>query len=212
MTDDLRFDEASWEERYRASANIWSGHPNAALVAAVADLEPGRALDAGCGEGGDALWLAGRGWRVTDMDSSTTALERGRQRALEQGDEVDGRISWTHTDLTAWAPGEERFDLMSAMFVHLAGETMTSLIGRLAQVVAPGGALVVAGHDPSDEHLAAHRPSVPGMFFSAEEIAATLDAGCWDVVSAGSRLRPPGGHEPTDLPVHDTVLVARRRV
>jgi 2-polyprenyl-3-methyl-5-hydroxy-6-metoxy-1,4-benzoquinol methylase len=211
MTDDLRFDEASWEERYRASANIWSGHPNAALVDAVADLGPGTALDAGCGEGGDAIWLAGRGWRVTAMDFSTTALERGRQRALAQGEEVDGRIAWAHTDLTAWMPGEERFDLVSAMFVHLAGETMTSLIGRLAQVVAPGGTMVVAGHDPANEHMAAHRPSVPGMFFSAEEIAATLDAGSWDVVSAGSRPRPPGGHEPTDLPVHDTVLVARRR-
>jgi 2-polyprenyl-3-methyl-5-hydroxy-6-metoxy-1,4-benzoquinol methylase len=211
MTDDLRFDEASWEERYRASANIWSGHPNAALVAAVADLAPGTALDAGCGEGGDAIWLAGRGWRVTAMDFSTTALERARQRALAQGDEVDGRIAWRHTDLTSWVPGEERFDLVSAMFVHLAGETMTSLIERLAEVVAPGGTLLVAGHDPSDEHMAAHRPSVPGMFFSAEEVAATLDAASWDVVSAGSRPRPPGGHEPTDLPVHDTVLVARRR-
>ena len=211
MTDDLRFDEESWEERYRARPEIWSGHANAALVASVAGLAPGTALDAGCGEGGDALWLAGRGWEVTALDFSTTALERGRQRALAQGADVAARITWTPADLTAWAPGEERFDLVSAMFVHLAGETMTSLFARLAEAVAPGGTLVFAGHDPADEHMAAHRPSVPGMFFSAEEVAARLDPTSWDVQMAGSRPRPPGGHEPTDLPVHDTVLVARRR-
>src|SRR3712207_3093799 len=136
------------------------------------------------------------------MDFSTTALERGRQRALAQGDEVDGRITWRHTDLTAWVPGEERFDLVSAMFVHLAGETMTTLVPRLAEAVAPGGTLLVAGHDPGDEHLAAHRPDVPGMFFTAAEVAASLDDAAWDVLVAASRPRPPGGHEPTDLPVH----------
>ncbi|UOY03160.1 class I SAM-dependent methyltransferase [Blastococcus sp. PRF04-17] len=202
------FDEQSWEERYRAHPRMWSGRPNAALVAPVEDLPPGTALDAGCGEGGDALWLAGRGWRVTAMDFATAALERGRERAAALG--VADRITWTHADLTRWTPGDDRYDLVSAMFVHLPGASMTSLVPRLADAVAPGGTLVVAGHDRSDEHLAAHRPDVPGMFFTADELAALLDASSWDVV-AESRPRPPGGHEPTDLPVHDVVVVARRR-
>jgi 2-polyprenyl-3-methyl-5-hydroxy-6-metoxy-1,4-benzoquinol methylase len=203
------FDQQSWEERYRAHEKVWSGRPNAALVAPVEDLPPRTALDVGCGEGGDALWLAGRGWQVTALDFATTALDRGRERAADLG--VADRVTWTHADLTRWAPGEERFDLVTAMFVHLPGESMTSLVPRLAEAVAPGGTLIVAGHDPADEHLAAHRPDIPGMFFTAAELAALLDAEAWDVLAAESRPRPPGGHEPTELPVHDVVVVARRR-
>jgi 2-polyprenyl-3-methyl-5-hydroxy-6-metoxy-1,4-benzoquinol methylase len=203
------FDQQSWEERYQAHPKIWSGRPNAALVAPVEHLLPGTALDVGCGEGGDALWLAGRGWQVTALDFATTALERGRERASELG--IADRITWTHADLTRWAPEDERFDLVTAMFVHLPGESMTTLVPRLAEAVAPGGTLVLAGHDPHDEHMAAHRPDVPGMFFTAAELVALLDTDAWDVVAAESRPRAPGGHEPTDRPVNDVVVVVRRK-
>jgi ubiquinone/menaquinone biosynthesis C-methylase UbiE len=72
------FDEAYWEERYRSATTVWSGEPNRQLVAEAADLPPGTALDAASGEGGDAVWLARRGWRVTAVDFAATALARGR--------------------------------------------------------------------------------------------------------------------------------------
>ncbi len=95
------FDEAFREDLYRARSAIWSGKPNAQLVAEVSDLPAGTALDVGCGEGADALWLATRGWQVTAVDISTTAIERARSHALRVGAEVAGRITWVHADLTS---------------------------------------------------------------------------------------------------------------
>ena len=72
------FDEAYWEERYRTAAAVWSGEPNRQLVAETAELSPGTALDAGSGEGADAIWLAGRGWRVTAVDFARDRAGAGR--------------------------------------------------------------------------------------------------------------------------------------
>src|SRR5512133_3089879 len=110
------FDEAYWEQRYRTSATVWSGEPNRQLVAEVADLPPGTALDAASGEGGDAVWLALRGWRVTAVDFAATALERGARAAAAAG--VGDRIDWVRADLRSWMP-PERYDLVSAQFFHL---------------------------------------------------------------------------------------------
>ncbi|MYW72647.1 class I SAM-dependent methyltransferase, partial [Pseudonocardia sp. SID8383] len=70
-----RWSAAFWDAHYDTRPQIWSGDANAALVAEAADLPPGRALDVGCGEGGDAVWLAARGWRVDAVDVSPVAVE-----------------------------------------------------------------------------------------------------------------------------------------
>src|ERR687885_1951411 len=71
-----------WDARYRErDGAMWSGRPNGRLVAEVASLAPGRALDVGCGEGADAIWLAQRGWTVTAVDISDVALGRAREAA-----------------------------------------------------------------------------------------------------------------------------------
>ena len=203
------FDEDYWEERYRTAAAVWSGEPNRQLVAEAADLPPGTALDAGSGEGGDAVWLAGRGWRVTAVDFAATALERGARAAADAG--VGDRIQWVKADLLSWTP-PERYDLVSAQFFHLAPPERDVVFGRLAGAVAPGGRLLLVGHDVSDLETGAHRPHAPERFFVAAEVAASLDAGEWEVVTAATRRRPALDHEAEHgVTVADTVLVARRR-
>ena len=96
-------DRETYDELYRSAPAVWSGRPNRQLVVEAADLRPGTALDAGSGEGGDALWLAERGWRVTAVDFSPVALERGAARAAERG--LADRIEWRHEDLDAHEPG-----------------------------------------------------------------------------------------------------------
>ena len=73
MSQDV-FSEGFWDERYGADDRVWSGHPNPQLVDRVAALTPGRALDVGCGEGADAVWLARQGWQVTALDVSAVGL------------------------------------------------------------------------------------------------------------------------------------------
>lgn len=195
------FSQAAWEERY-GSRGMWSGQPNAQLVAEVTDLPPGRALDAGCGEGADAMWLAGQGWRVTALDFSEIALGRARERSAG----LD--VEWRHADLSSWAPEQGAYDLVSAQFVHVP--TLVEVYARLATGVAPGGTLLLVGHDPTDD-VGHHRPQTPGMFFSADEAVGLLDPRDWDVVVAGTRERQAHSHEGAHLTVRDVVVVGRRR-
>jgi SAM-dependent methyltransferase len=133
-----------WDARYRESERIWSGKPNDVLVREVTGMTPGRALDLGCGEGGDAVWLARRGWQVTAVDISGVALERAARHAAEAG--VAEAIDFQRHDLAASFPDGE-FDLVSAHFLHSRGEMRREeILRRAAAAVAWGGVLLIVGH------------------------------------------------------------------
>jgi 2-polyprenyl-3-methyl-5-hydroxy-6-metoxy-1,4-benzoquinol methylase len=193
-----RFDEAYWEERYRSHPEGARGRrPSPQLVTEAGDLTPGTALDAGCGEGADAVWLAVRGWRVTAVDIAPTALRRAQAHAEALDVEVASRIDWVQADLTGWTPTQEHFDLVSAHYVHPAG-SHEALVRRLASSVAPGGTLLVVGHRPSHRHGSGSHAPPPETHVTADEIAATLEPDRWDIAVAAARGR-------------DAVLRARRR-
>jgi SAM-dependent methyltransferase len=199
------FDEQSWEERYREKTAVWSGKPNPRLVDEASGLPVGTALDVGCGEGGDTLWLASRGWKVTAVDFSTVALNRA---AGHLGDLAEG-VEWVHADLTKWTPPVAHFALVTAQFMHLPTADREPLFARLADAVAPGGTLLIVGHVMNGLHVSADRPA--DMFFTADEIAKSLDATQWEIVVAEERTRPPHSHEGEVIHVSDAVLRARRR-
>ena len=205
------FDEQFWEERYRSHAAVWSGRPNLQLVAETTELTPGAALDVGSGEGADAIWLASRGWQVTAVDFSTTALQRGAAHADALGADVAGRIRWVHADLTTWAPTEGTFDLVSAQFMHLPAVPRQALFARLATAVAPGGNLLIVGHHPADLQTTMPRPPIPDLFFTAEQIGDSLDPDQWDVLVADARPRPASDPDGQEITIHDAVLRARKR-
>ncbi|MEU4422024.1 bifunctional NAD(P)/FAD-dependent oxidoreductase/class I SAM-dependent methyltransferase [Actinoplanes sp. NPDC024001] len=203
------FEEDAWEERYRSKPAVWSGRPNPQLVAEAEQLSAGRALDVGSGEGADAVWLAQRGWQVTAVDISTVALERAAGHAADAG--VSGRITFRHADLRSQAPEQRAYDLVSAQFMHLPPVARQELYAHLAGAVAPGGTLLIVGHHPSDLASGVGRMHFPDMMFTAEEIAAELDAAEWEVVAADARPRPFTDPEGNPITIHDAVLVARRR-
>ena len=149
-------DEAFWNERYRGQAAIWSGEPNARLVEETSALAPGTALDAGCGEGADAIWLAERGWYVTAIDIASTALDRAR--AVDVLPRVAERIVWQQGDLIANPPPPAAFDLVTSHFMQLAPDAFATLVRGLAAAVKPAGTLLVVGHHPSDLRTTARRP------------------------------------------------------
>jgi SAM-dependent methyltransferase len=209
-TNDYALDESSWNTRYREAESIWSGHPNPQLVAEVAGLAPGLALDVGCGEGADAIWLARHGWDVVAIDISSVALERATQHAEDTDHEAASRIEWRHVDLVAVPPELSSFELVSAQFMQLPPEPRASLFTALAASVRAGGTLLVVGHHPSDMMSGVRRPPMPDRFYTADDIAGLLDTS-WTVVVSEARSRrvmTPGGDEAT---IHDAVLVARHR-
>ncbi|MGY1638819.1 class I SAM-dependent methyltransferase [Geodermatophilus sp. SYSU D00742] len=210
-------DRGSYDELYRSVPAVWSGRPNRQLVVEGSVLPPGTALDAGCGEGADALWLAERGWRVTAVDFSAVALERAAAHARARG--LDDRITWLHADLDAWTPAAGGADLVTAHYLHSRGADRPALFARLAGAVAPGGTLLVVGHllggdHPRGGHHHEH-PGTPGhdpdLLYTAEEVAAVLDPAQWRDVVAETRDRDPAAVARTGNPAPDTVLVARRR-
>ena len=195
--------EQAWDERYRAKPEIWSGNPNAVLVAEAADLQPGTALDAGAGEGGDAFWLASRGWKVTAADISGVAIERAAKRAGERG----LAISWLQADLAKTsAPGT--YDLVTAHFLHVPKSDQKPLFRHLAAAVAPGGTLLVVGHAFSDM-AKMPRPDLAEYGWTAQEVAAALGEG-WTIEAAEARPRQAAGPDGDQVTIHDAVLRARR--
>jgi SAM-dependent methyltransferase len=206
----VQFDEAFWNERYSSAAALWSGNPNRYLVSEASDLRPGTALDVGCGEGADALWLAGRGWRVTGVDVSTVALGRAARHAAQAGPGIADRIGWLHTDLIGWDPGQDRYDLVSSQYLHLPPGVREALLRALAGAVAPGGSLLVVGHHPSDLQTTMRRPQMPELLFTGEDIAAVLDPHGWKVVTDEAPQRSVTDPEGRPVVIRDTVFRARR--
>lgn len=197
----MTFTKAYWDEHYDSRAPGAAHPPNPYLVAAAQHLPPGRALDAGCGEGAETIWLATRGWQVTAVDIAATALDRARRRAETSG-LTDG-IDWIQADLTEWTPAEGQFDLVCSHYVHPA-TSPGDLFRRLAAAVAPGGTLLLVGHHPSDHHTS----GTPEAHVEIGDLAAVLDPARWDIVVAEDRSRTMS-HGGREITLHDTVLQAR---
>lgn len=203
---DTEYTQEFWDDRYGSADKIWSGRPNAQLVAQVADLPPGDALDVGSGEGADAIWLASRGWQVTAVDVSAVALERASAAVAAEGEQMAARITWEQRDMLAWDPGPERFDLVSAQFMHLPRPAQDAMHTRLAAAVRPGGTLLIVGHLHDELH--AH---IAPRFRPAEDIAATLDPADWQVLVATAVERSGTGPDGEPVTLSDSILRAERR-
>jgi SAM-dependent methyltransferase len=203
-------DAGFWNDRYRSSHRIWSGNPNPQLVREIADLPPGRALDVGCGEGADAMWLAGRGWYVVAVDISDVALARAAQHGQATAGTASSRVEWRQADLLARPPEPQSFDLVSCQFMQLPPQSRVQLFSSLVRAVRPGGTLLVVGHHPSDMGTGVRRPPMREVFYTADDVAALLDDD-WTVVVNDARPRPATTPDGVETTVHDTVLRADRR-
>jgi 2-polyprenyl-3-methyl-5-hydroxy-6-metoxy-1,4-benzoquinol methylase len=201
------FEPLSWDERYSGEAKVWSGDPNAQLVAMVSGLTPGTALDIGCGEGGDVIWLARQGWRVTGADFSANGLARAAHHAQQAG--VADQTDWWQVDARTFTAGERSYDLVSTHFLHPPDRGMVDVTHRLAEAVAPGGHLLIVGHAPSEAftHLtASHRRA---MFLADELLPGLPDDFTASVVEQRPRTVMRDG---VTIDVHDATLFAHRQI
>jgi 2-polyprenyl-3-methyl-5-hydroxy-6-metoxy-1,4-benzoquinol methylase len=200
------FEPSGWEERYSGEERIWSGNPNPQLVAEVTPLTPGTALDVGCGEGGDVIWLARRGWRVTGADFSANGLARAARNAAAAG--VADRTDWWQVDARVFAADGRSYDLVTSHFLHPPDGGMVEVTRRLAEAVAPGGHLLVVGHAPSTA-FAELTASLRTAMFLAKDLVPGLPE---DLEPLVVEQRPRTMvREGVTVDVDDSTLLARRR-
>lgn len=199
---------AFWEERYAGKPQVWSGRVNRVLADVAGELPPGRALDLGCGEGGDAIWLAEHGWTVTAVDISAIAIERGRAAAVERG--LSDRIEWVAADLGSWQT-DAQFDLVSSSFLQSPVELPRAEILRAAaELVAPGGHLLIVSHaapPPWASLLHEHRHE---LLTPEAQLAELGLSGGWTAEMVETRLRPATGPDGQAAELEDSVVLLSR--
>ena len=201
---DRDFWEQLWERTLRDRPDAVAGHfPSAHLTREVPGLQPGRALDAGCGHGSESLWLAAHGWQVTAVDFSAAALAHARSSAEVAGAEIAARVDWVEADLRSWTPPPGAVDLVVCLHVHVAG-SVEEMVRRLGDGVAPGGTLLLVGYRPIDPAAEADTPAPGQQQVSVEAAVAALDPREWDVIVAEERPRAAA------IPGIDAVIRARR--
>lgn len=191
-----------WDETYLESEAMWSGNPNAALVAEATGLRPGLALDVGSGEGADAVWLEQQGWEVVGLEPSSVAIERAQAAAERAGVEIE----WVQGQLGEVFLPHAEYDLVSACYVPLFADEHD--VANLTGLVAPGGHLLVVHHADWDDHVHEDHPAHGREHLGPERIAQALPEGFATVVLATRERNVShgaGAHHRDDV-----VLLARR--
>jgi len=205
------FDQGYWDQRWRpdptgAPSEMAVSPPHPYLVRELDDLEPGTALDAGCGAGAEALWLAAHGWQVTGADIAHDALVHAAERAAASG--VADRVRWVQVDLTTWEP-DVSYDLVTTSYAHPAMPQL-AFYDRVASWVAAGGTLLIVGHLHHGPGHGADEPPAAASVLAAD-IVARLDPDRWVVVTAEESSRTLASHGVSEVALHDVVVRATRR-
>jgi len=163
-------DARDWDRRYSGKELVWGAEPNRWIVQECSDLAAGRALDLACGEGRNAVWLAERGWSVLGVDFSEVAIAKARSRAVEAGVDLDFRCA----DLLDLVPDQGTYDLVLVFFLQLPAIERTVVLGRAAEALAPGGTLLVVGHDLVNLTDGVGGPRDPSVLYTPDDLVADL--------------------------------------
>ncbi|WP_034268761.1 class I SAM-dependent methyltransferase [Haloechinothrix halophila] len=161
-----------WDEKFAASEFLFTARPNQTVVAETTSLKPGTALDLACGQGRNAVWLAEQGWHVTAVDFSRVGLDRARQLAESRG--VD--VTYIEADVVNWQPPVQAFDLVLIAYLQLPWEELKTVLAAARKALAPGGTLLLVGHDADNIDHGYGGPPDPAVLYDAQRIRAELDA------------------------------------
>lgn len=211
-------DAHDWDARYAGTELVWSAAPNVFVESELRELPPGHALDLAAGEGRNALWLASLGWRVTAVDFSQVALDKGR--ATESAVATDHPVDWVCADVLTWGgldrldhPGDGRgWDLVVAAYLQLPADERTTVVRRAFRALRPGGTLLWVAHDATNLVEGTGGPQDPDVLMSAEDVLSDLGDEHVEVIRAErvSRTVEPGhGGEP-ERTAYDCLVRLRR--
>ena len=193
-----------WDERYASTGLIWSAEPNRFVVEELAGLAPGRALDLGTGEGRNAIWLAERGWQVTAVDFSAVALAKGAKLAESRAVTA---VRWVEADLREYRPDPGAYDLVLLAYIHLPRGEFGALLEAAASALAPGGTLLVVGHDVDNIAHGHGGPQDPGILHRVDDVVAGLPG---LTIARAEQARRPVQTDEGERVAIDTVVRAQR--
>ncbi|GAB49860.1 class I SAM-dependent methyltransferase [Mobilicoccus pelagius] len=194
-------DAADWDARYTEENLIWGTGPNRWVVSELGALNPGTALDLASGEGRNAVWLAAEGWKVTAIDFSAVATERGRRLAAETEERL-GRtldITWRVEDATKAEVDRSTFDAVLVSYLQLPAHARREAMRLAARALAPGGDMLVVAHDPTNLTEGYGGPQDPEILYSAADVEEDLQ----DYLSSGSLVLERSGRVAREIEAED---------
>ncbi|MFC7217494.1 class I SAM-dependent methyltransferase [Streptomyces polyrhachis] len=203
-------DNRAWDDRYADADLVWGAEPNRWVARETGPLPPGRALDLAAGEGRNALWLAGRGWRVTAVDFSSVGVERGRRLTAEAPAEVGGRVTWVCADVLAYEPERGAYELVLLSYLHLPAGERGPALRTAAGALAPGGSLLVVGHDTTNLTEGTGGPKDARVLFTPADVLADLAGAGLEAVRAERVLRPVPQPDGRTVDAVDALVLLRR--
>ncbi len=200
-------DARSWDDRYRTAEFVWKTDPNRFLPPEVAVLQPGRALDLACGEGRNAVWLATQGWNATGVDYSQVGLDKAAQ--LAESNHVTA--TWVCADVTEWEP-ESLYDLVVVFYLQLPETERRIAFGTAARALAPGGTLLIVGHDLVNLTEGTGGPQDPAVLYTPDDVCGALHtSGVTDlVIERAEQVRRPVDTEAGTVAAIDCLVRAHR--
>lgn len=198
-------DQRQWDEAYSSTELVWTAEANRFVVEELAGLAAGRALDLGTGEGRNTIWLAERGWQVTAVDFSAVGLAKAAELAARRG--ATG-VRWVEADLREYEPGPAAYDLVLLAYVHLPPDEFGALLQMAASALAPGGTLLVVGHDVDNIAHGHGGPQDPRILHRVQDVVAALPGLAIQRAEQARRPVLTGDGERTAI---DSVVRAQRR-
>jgi SAM-dependent methyltransferase len=205
-------DSTTWDKKYKESELLWSADANIWVRDLTVDLLPGTALDLAAGEGRNALWLVARGWQVTAVDFSAVALERARALAEEHLGRDAEQLTTLVADVQMWIPQPRSYDLVLVAYLHLPEQQRRPVMRAAAEAVAPGGTLLVVGHDLENLTSGHGGPQDPAVLYRPSDIAQDIEPAdlIVDRSETARRSMTDGQGQPAEA--LDAIVLARRAV
>lgn len=199
-------DAKTWDERYEAEHLVWGSDPNRWVVQELGSLMPSTALDLGAGEGRDAIWLASEGWDVTALDFSRVAIDRARALAQHaaQEEQRELNITWLCEDVTTAELPRSAFDVVLVSYLHLPDYERTPTMRAAARALAPGGTLLVVGHDWTNLTQGHGGPQDSSVLYTATDVEEDLQ----DYISSGSLVIERSGRVAREIETDSGTVVA----
>ena len=108
---------------------------------------------------------------MTGVDFSNVALDKAWRLAAAR----DVSVAWELADLNTYTPPVEQFDLVIVMYLHLAAEPRRVVFGQAAAAVAPGGTLLIVGHDLTNLDAGWGGPRDPSVLCGPDDVVTDVE-------------------------------------